>query len=88
MARYDSADEVFGIIIEQDFNPDFIKMGLYDEYDEGEKDGMIKGAAITGGIFCGGIGLFCAIREFIKRRRTKKKIDAYKTTPEESSEEA
>ena len=65
------ADEEFEAVIEEDFNPDVVHLALYETYAAGKEDGMVKGAAITGGIIGACIGAFYAIRGFIKRKKAK-----------------
>ena len=39
--------EVFDLLIDQDFNPDFIKLGLIDSYDIGKNVGLKMGIGIS-----------------------------------------
>ncbi len=56
--------EIFDDIIEVDFNPDIVQVGLLDAYDEGHRNGLLTG--VCGTLIIGGI-LY-----FVKKQKEKK----------------
>lgn len=57
--------EIFDDIIEVDFNPDIVQLGLLDAYDEGHRNGLLAG--VFGTLIIGGI-LY-----FVKKQKEKTK---------------
>ena len=64
-----SVSEAFDYIIQDDFNPDMIHLGLLDTYE----DGLTKGLVIGTGVTC----IICAVvisAILIKKRKEKKDV--------------
>lgn len=61
--------EIFDDIIEVDFNPDIVQVGLLDSYDEGHMNGMIAGGAIGTIITIGCVVLINLVKKNKKQKK-------------------